>query len=96
VRQVAQIALAVSVLLTSLESLTEGKEPAMEHPTFYRATQIDGFSSFIERRAQKICAATGGYVRRRIAEARLRRETPLKIRLIPMIVPMNQRALLGH
>jgi len=37
-----------------------------------------------------------GYMRRRIAEARLRRETPLKIRLMPMIVPMNHRALLGH
>jgi hypothetical protein len=51
-----------------------------------------------------ICSATsenalypsGGYVRRRIAEARVRRETPLKIRLMPMIVPMNHRALLGH
>jgi hypothetical protein len=36
----------VSVLLTSLQLLTQGKEPPMEHPTFYRTTQIDGLSIF--------------------------------------------------
>jgi hypothetical protein len=36
------------------------------------------------------------YARRRIAEARLMREMPLKIRLMPTSVPMNQSELLGH
>ena len=45
-RQVSQIALVVSVLLTSLQLLAQGKEPPMEHPTFYRTTLIDRLSIF--------------------------------------------------
>ena len=41
--QVSCIALTLSVMLASLPSLAQaqGKERAMEHPTFYRTIQID-------------------------------------------------------
>ena len=52
-RQESQVALVVLVLLTSLQLLTQGKEPPMEHPTFYRTTQIDGLSIFYREAGPK-------------------------------------------
>src|SRR5439155_22902925 len=44
VMQVSRMALLVSVILASFQLLAEGKERPMQHPTFYRTTQIDGLS----------------------------------------------------
>ena len=48
----SRVVLLVSVMLASFQSLAraqgnaQGKEPAMQHPTSYRTTQIDGLSIF--------------------------------------------------
>ena len=47
------VALMVSVMLASLQLLAQGKEPPMEHPTFYRTTQIDGLSIFYREAGPK-------------------------------------------
>src|SRR5215813_8049186 len=46
--QVSRMALVVSVMLASFQLLAQGqrKESPVEHPTFYRTTQIDGLSIF--------------------------------------------------
>jgi hypothetical protein len=44
--QISRIALVVSAMLASFQSLAQGKERPMEHPTFYRTIQIDGLSIF--------------------------------------------------
>ena len=51
--QVSHIALMVSVVLASLQLLGQGKELPMEHPTFYRTTQIDGLSIFYREAGPK-------------------------------------------
>jgi hypothetical protein len=53
--QVSCIALTLSVMLASLPSLAQaqGKERAMEHPTFYRTIQIDGLSIFYREAGPK-------------------------------------------
>ena len=48
---VAVMALAVSVMLASFQLLAQGK--GMEHPTFYRTTQIDGLSIFYREAGPK-------------------------------------------
>jgi len=53
VRHASHIALVVSVVLTSLQLLAQGKEPPMEHPTFYRTIQIDGLSIFYREAGPK-------------------------------------------
>ena len=52
-RQESQITLVVLVLLTSLQLLTQGKEPPMEHPTYYRTVKIDGLSIFYREAGPK-------------------------------------------
>src|SRR5215467_9692066 len=46
--QVSRMVLVVSVMLASFRLLAQGqgKERLVEHPTFYRTTQIDGLSIF--------------------------------------------------
>ena len=51
--QVSHRALFVSVVLASLQLLGQGKELPMEHPTFYRTTQIDGLSIFYREAGPK-------------------------------------------
>jgi pimeloyl-ACP methyl ester carboxylesterase len=53
--QVSRIALAVSVLLASLQSpaKAQGKERPMEHPAFYRTIQVDGLSIFYREAGPK-------------------------------------------
>jgi pimeloyl-ACP methyl ester carboxylesterase len=55
VMQVSRIALAVSVLLASLQSpaKAQGKERPMEHPAFYRTIQVDGLSIFYREAGPK-------------------------------------------
>jgi hypothetical protein len=64
--QVCRMTLVVSAMLASLqllsqvqgkESQVQGKERLVEHPTFYRTTQIDGLSIFY-REAGPTDAAT--------------------------------------
>jgi pimeloyl-ACP methyl ester carboxylesterase len=43
----------VAVMLASFQLLAEGKEHSMEHPTFYRTTQIDGLSIFYREAGPK-------------------------------------------
>jgi hypothetical protein len=49
------LALVVSVMLASFQLLAQakGKEPSMEHPTFYRTIQIDGLSIFYREAGPK-------------------------------------------
>src|SRR6266567_1988143 len=53
--QVSRMALVVSVMLTSFQLLAQaqGKESPMEHPTFYRTTQIDQLSIFYREAGPK-------------------------------------------
>ena len=51
--QVLRMALLVSVMLASFQVLAEGKERPMQHPTFYRTTQIDGLSIFYREAGPK-------------------------------------------
>src|SRR3984893_666414 len=53
--QVSRIALVVFVMLASFQwpAQTQGKERPMEHPTFYRTTQIDGLSIFYREAGPK-------------------------------------------
>ena len=53
--QVCRMALVVFAMLTSFQLLaqTQGKERPMEHPTFYRTTQIDGLSVFYREAGPK-------------------------------------------
>ena len=51
--QVSPMALLVSVMLASFQLLAEGKERPMQHPTFYRTTQIDGLSIFYREAGPK-------------------------------------------
>jgi pimeloyl-ACP methyl ester carboxylesterase len=52
--QVSCMALVVSVMLAlSFQLLAQGKEHPMEHPTFYRTTQIDGLSIFYREAGPK-------------------------------------------
>ena len=43
----------VAVMLASLQLLAQGKEPTMEHPTFYRTIQVDGLSIFYREAGPK-------------------------------------------
>jgi alpha-beta hydrolase superfamily lysophospholipase len=43
----------VAVMLASFQLLAQGKEHSMEHPTFYRTTQIDGLSIFYREAGPK-------------------------------------------
>ena len=45
---VTRVALVVSVMLASLHSQVQSqvKERPVEHPTFYRSTQVDGLTIF--------------------------------------------------
>jgi alpha/beta hydrolase fold len=56
--QISRMALVVSVLLASLQLFAEaqGKERPVEHPTFYRTTQIDGLSIFYREAGPKDAA----------------------------------------
>jgi pimeloyl-ACP methyl ester carboxylesterase len=53
--QVSCLALAVSLMLASFQSLAQDqeKEPSMGHPTFYRTTEIDGLSIFYREAGAK-------------------------------------------
>src|SRR5256884_4226188 len=53
--QISRTALVISVMLASFQSLTQakGKEPSMEHPTFYRTIQVDGLSIFYREAGPK-------------------------------------------
>src|SRR5215831_11000012 len=53
--QVSCMALVVTVMLASFQLLAhaQGKERPMEHPTFYRTTQIDGLSIFYREAGPK-------------------------------------------
>src|SRR5215472_10828312 len=51
--QASATALAVSLALASFQLLAQGKERPMEHPTFYRTTQIDGLSIFYREAGPK-------------------------------------------
>ena len=51
--QASHMALALSVMLASLQLLAQGKERSMEHPTFYRTIQIDGLSIFYREAGPK-------------------------------------------
>src|SRR6266852_4168696 len=53
--QVSRMALAVSAMLASFQLLAQaqGKERPVEHPTFYRTTQIDGLSIFYREAGPK-------------------------------------------
>jgi len=51
--QVSRMTLLVSVMLASFQLLAEGKERPMQHPTFYRTTQIDGLSIFYREAGPK-------------------------------------------
>src|SRR5881392_952967 len=42
-----------AVMLASFQLLAEGKERPMQHPTFYRTTQIDGLSIFYREAGPK-------------------------------------------
>src|SRR5438128_231983 len=54
-RPVSRMALMVSVMLASFQLLAQaqGKERPVEHPTFYRTTQIDGLSIFYREAGPK-------------------------------------------
>jgi pimeloyl-ACP methyl ester carboxylesterase len=43
----------VAVMLILSQSLAQGKEPTMEHPTFYRTIQVDGLSIFYREAGPK-------------------------------------------
>jgi pimeloyl-ACP methyl ester carboxylesterase len=45
--------LVACVMLVSTAGPIQGKEPAMEHPTFYRTTEIDGLSIFYREAGPK-------------------------------------------
>jgi pimeloyl-ACP methyl ester carboxylesterase len=45
--------LVACVMLASTAGPIQGKEPAMEHPTFYRTTEIDGLSIFYREAGPK-------------------------------------------
>ena len=47
------MALAISVMLASLQLLAQEKERPMKHPTFYRTIQIDGLSVFYREAGPK-------------------------------------------
>src|SRR5437870_9252032 len=47
------ITAAAGVTLASFQLLAQGKERPMEHPTFYRTIQIDGFSIFYREAGPK-------------------------------------------
>ena len=67
--------------------------------TAFHKREIDSRGTFAWVTRTKLwrqCQSGSDYARRRIAEARLKREIPLKIRLMPTSVPMNHSALLGH
>jgi hypothetical protein len=53
--QVSATTLVASLALASLQLLAhaQGKEHPVEHPTFYRTTQIDGFSIFYREAGPK-------------------------------------------
>src|SRR6195256_462185 len=53
--QISRMALVVSGILASFQSPAQakGKEPPMEHPTFYRTIQIDGLSIFYREAGPK-------------------------------------------
>ena len=57
--QVSRMVLVVSVMLASFQLLghqllgAQGKERPVEHPTFYRTTQIDGLSIFYREAGPK-------------------------------------------
>ena len=51
--QVSRVAVVVSAMLASFQLLAQGKERPMEHPTFYRTTQIDGLSIFYREAGPK-------------------------------------------
>src|SRR5438034_1251986 len=53
--QVPRMSLVVSVMLASFQLLAQaqGKECPVEHPTFYRTTQIDGLSIFYREAGPK-------------------------------------------
>src|SRR5260370_18396261 len=53
--QVSRMALVVSVMLASFQLLAQaqGKERPVEHPTFYRTTQIDELSIFYREAGPK-------------------------------------------
>jgi hypothetical protein len=53
--EVSPVALVVSAMLASFQLLAQaqGKERPVEHPTFYRATQIDGLSIFYREAGPK-------------------------------------------
>ena len=53
--QVSRMALVVFVMLASFQLLAQGqrKESPVEHPTFYRTTQIDGLSIFYREAGPK-------------------------------------------
>src|SRR3984893_1750563 len=52
-RSISRIVLVFSVTLPSFQLLAQGKKHSMEHPTFYRTTQIDGVSIFYREAAPK-------------------------------------------
>jgi alpha-beta hydrolase superfamily lysophospholipase len=54
-RSISRMVLVVSVTLPSFQLLAQaqGKERPMEHPTFYRTTQIDGLSIFYREAGPK-------------------------------------------
>ena len=51
--QVVRMALVVSVLLAPFQLLAQGKDRPVEHPTFYRTTQVDGLSIFYREAGPK-------------------------------------------
>src|SRR5258707_12559504 len=53
--QVSRMALVVSVMITAFQLLAQaqGKERPVEHPTFYRTTQIDELSIFYREAGPK-------------------------------------------
>jgi hypothetical protein len=53
--QVSRMALVASVMLAplQLQAQAQGKECPVEHPTFYRTTQIDGLSIFYREAGPK-------------------------------------------
>jgi pimeloyl-ACP methyl ester carboxylesterase len=49
----AALHIVVAVMLASSQLLALGKEPTMEHPTFYRTIQVDGLSIFYREAGTK-------------------------------------------
>ena len=52
-RSVSRMAVVISFMLASLQLLGQGKELPMEHPAFYKTTQIDGLSIFYREAGPK-------------------------------------------